>query len=302
MRLTLTAHAKVNYALEVLGPREDGYHEVRTVMQSVSLADEVELESIASGFELRVSPEGTEVGPPTENTVYRAWRHLREASGRELPVRVNLYKRIPPGAGLGGGSADAAAAIYGLNALFGLGMSPERLREVGAQVGADVPFCLLGGTALGEGIGDRLTPLPAPPRHYLLLAKPAPGANTGEIYRLYDRGAREGACSAGAVLRALSSGDLDALAAAVGNDLEPLTAGLVPEVRDYRQGMLRAGALGAAMTGTGTALYGVFRSAAGARAARRTLAAPFACVHESVGRGVGVRSPDSSCQPPRAPV
>jgi 4-diphosphocytidyl-2-C-methyl-D-erythritol kinase len=286
VRLSLRAHAKINYALEVLGVRENGYHEVRTVMQSVSLADQVELESSASGFELHVRPEGAEVGPLGENTVYRAWNALREASGRELPVRIGLHKRIPPGAGLGGGSADAAAVIHGLNALFGLGIDDARLGEIGASIGADVPFCLAGGTALGEGIGDRLTPLPAPPDHRLVLAKPVRGADTGEIYRLYDGRPRDNVCSAAEVAAALRSGDLDALAGAVGNDLEPVTGGLVPDVVECRRELLSAGALGAAMTGTGTALYGVFRSASGARAAERELAAAFIGLSEPVRYGV----------------
>jgi 4-diphosphocytidyl-2-C-methyl-D-erythritol kinase len=286
-RLLLRAHAKVNYAVEVLGMRGDGYHEIRTVMQSISLADDVEIEHTREGFELHFEPEGVEVGPLEENTVYRAWALLWEATGSQLPVRIRLHKKVPPGAGLGGGSADAAAVLVGMNALFELGLGAEELRRIGARIGADVPFCLAGGTALGEGIGELLTPLPAPPDHSLVLAKPSRSADTGEIYRSYDAGPRANAPSVEPVVSALRAGDLDALAGAVGNDLEPVTRGLVPEVAAIERDLLEAGALGAAMTGTGTAVYGIFGSEGDARrAASRIDGAPFAGVFAPVSRGV----------------
>ena len=287
-RLLLRAHAKINYALEVAGVRRDGYHEIRTVMQSVSLADDVEVERASEGFELHFEPEGVEVGPLEENTVYRAWALLWETTGSQLPVRIRLHKKVPPGAGLGGGSADAAGVLVGMNALFGLGLSAEELHGIGARIGADVPFCLAGGTALGEGIGEVLTPLPAPPAHHLVLAKPSRSADTGGIYRSYDgAGPRASAPSVEPVISALRSADLEALAAAVGNDLEPVTRGFVPEVAAFERDLLDAGALGAAMTGTGTAVYGIFGSEDDARyAASRIGDPPFAGVFEPVSRGV----------------
>ena len=153
-RIVLWAFAKVNYALEVRGLRDDGYHEISSVFQSVSLADELEIERSGGGFELIFEPDGVEVGPLEENTVYKAWALLWEASGHELPARIRLHKKIPAGAGLGGGSADAAAVLVGMNELFDLGLEIEDLRRLGARIGADVPFCLSGGTALGEGVGE----------------------------------------------------------------------------------------------------------------------------------------------------
>jgi 4-diphosphocytidyl-2-C-methyl-D-erythritol kinase len=286
-RIRLRAFAKVNYAHDVLGLREDGYHEVSTVMQSVSLADEVEIEVADRGFELRVEPEGAVVGPPEENTAYRAWKLLRGLVGSELPIRATLRKGIPAGAGLGGGSADAAAVLVGLNELFGLGLRVEELREVGTRVGADVPFCVSGGTALGEGVGVLLTPLPAPPDHRLVVAKPLAGADTGKIYRAYDdQGSAKSARSVEAVVAALESGDLPALAAAVGNDLAPVTAGLVPEVGQLRSELMDAGALGASMSGSGTAVYGVFDEEGTALDVARESGAPFAGVCGPVSRGV----------------
>lgn len=285
-KVRLRAFAKVNYALEVRGLRDDGYHEIASVLQSISLADEIDLERTKKGFELLFEPEGVEIGPLEENTVYKAWALLWEASGHELPVRMRLHKKIPAGAGLGGGSADAAATLYGLNELFDLGLGAEELSGIGLRIGADVPFALMGGTALGEGVGDVLSPLPTPPEHRLVLAKPLRGADTGEIYRAYDERPREGTSSVESVVAALKAGDLSALAGAVGNDLEPITAGFVPEVAAYRRELLRAGALGATMTGTGTAVYGVFRTEDDARSVATKAEASFTSVCEPVSTGV----------------
>ena len=202
----LKAFAKVNYALDVVGLRPDGYHEIRTVMQSVSLADEVTVERVANGFELRVEPDDPGIGPAEDNTAYRAWRLLCELCGAELPARVTLRKNVPAGAGLGGGSSDAAAVLRGLDELFGLGLSAAELRGVGERIGADVPFCLVGGTALAEGIGETLTPAPAPPDHRLLIVKPPRSAETGKVYRAYDAGPAPGGNATDRVLQALRSG------------------------------------------------------------------------------------------------
>jgi 4-diphosphocytidyl-2-C-methyl-D-erythritol kinase len=287
-RVRLRAFAKVNYALEVWGVRPDGYHEISTVMQSISLADVVEVERVERGFELAVEPESVEVGLPEENTVYKAWAQMGERIGDALPVRVRLGKKIPAGAGLGGGSADAAATLVGLNELFGLRLGEAELRDVGLRVGADVPFCLAGGTALGEGIGEVLSPLPAPPPHHLVVAKPAAGAETARIYGAYDERPVGGNPSIAPVVEALRAGDPGALAESLGNDLAPVTEGLVSEVRALEEALLRAGALGAAMSGTGTAVFGVFASEAEARAAADGLRAPFVAVCEPVPRGVEV--------------
>src|SRR5215210_5664330 len=284
----LRAFAKVNYALDVLGLRGDGYHEVRTVMQSISLADEVELQRTTGGFELSCEPEEAETGPPEHNTVYLAWKLLRGLTDDELSVRVTLRKRIPAGAGLGGGSADAAAVLVGLNELFGLGLRVEELREVGAGIGADVPFCISGGAALGEGNGEILTALPAPPPHRLVVAKPLGSADTATIYRAYDETKTEGANSVDPVISALRSGNLSALAAALGNDLASVTANLIPEVEILEQTLLESGALGASMSGSGTAVYGIFGDEGAAGISKDRIETPFIGVYEPVTRGVEI--------------
>jgi 4-diphosphocytidyl-2-C-methyl-D-erythritol kinase len=282
----LRAFAKINYALDVLGLRADGYHEVRTVMQSISLADEVGLRRATGGFELTSEPEEAEIGPLERNTVYLAWKWLRDLTEEELPVRVTLRKRIPAGAGLGGGSADAAAVLLGLNELFGLGSRVEELREIGAEIGADVPFCISGGTALGEGVGEILTSLSAPQDHRLVVAKPPRSADTATIYRAYDEAKTESTRSVDPVVSALRSGNLPALGSAIGNDLAPVTAGFVPEVTILERTLLESGALGASMSGSGTAVYGIFGDEEVARTAQDGIDTPFIGVYEPVSRGV----------------
>lgn len=288
-KVSLRVHAKVNYALEVRGIRPDGYHEISTVMQSVSLADELEVESANEGFELRVEPEGAEIGPLKENTVFRAWKLLGEIMGHRFPARVRLRKKIPVGAGLGGGSADAAAALIGLDMLFGLGLSESELQKLGLRIGADVPFCLVGGTALGEGIGEVLTSLPAPPPHVLVVAKPAANADTAVIYRAYDEKPGGEHNSSEPAVEAIRAGDLHALARAVGNDLAPVAKALVPEVEELEKELLDVGALGAAMSGSGSAVYGIFGSEKEARATASKPRAPFIGVYEPVACGVELR-------------
>ena len=285
-KILLRAFAKVNYALEVRGLREDGYHEVSTVMQSISIADEVEIERTQEGFELVVESEEVKLGPPEENTVYKANRLLRDLIGLELPARVLLRKGIPAGAGLGGGSADAAAMLVGLNELYGLGVSDAELQRVGVRIGADVPFCLSGGTVLGESIGEVLKPLPAPPPHYLVVAKPAADAQTAQIYRAYDERPEGNEISVALVAKALRAGDLAALAKGLGNDLAPVTKALVSEIGKLEEALLREGALGATMSGSGTAVYGIFALEEAARAAKEKLQASFVAVCEPAACGV----------------
>lgn len=270
----LRAYAKINLALDVVGRRPDGYHEIRTVMQSISLADEVSVGCASEGFDLLVDPPRTEVGPREKNTAYLAWRLLCDRLGEELPVRVALRKNVPAGAGLGGGSADAAAVLRGLDGLFGLGLSVEEMRDVASGIGADVPFCVSGGTALGEGVGEILRPAPPPPDHRLLVVKPRRAADTGAVYRSYDANSTGGG-AADRVLQALRSGDLAGLAGALGNDLAPVAKRMVPEVAELEGSLLEAGAMGASMTGSGTAVYGLFRDEDAVARARERVDAPF---------------------------
>jgi 4-diphosphocytidyl-2-C-methyl-D-erythritol kinase len=284
----LKAFAKINYALDILGLRPDGYHDIGTVMQSISLADDVGLRRSTRGFTLSLEPEVVEIGPPEQNTAYLAWKQLRRMTDEELAVEVTLRKRIPAGAGLGGGSADAAAVLVGLNEMFGLGLRIDELREIGVEIGADVPFCISGGTALGEGVGEILTQIPAPPAHGIVVTKPPRSVETASIYRAHDRAQVESMRCVTSVVSALHSGSVSALAAATGNDLAAVTKKFVPEVAALERALEESGALGASMSGSGTAVYGIFGDEGAAENTRATIDAPFIGLHEPVSRGVEI--------------
>ena len=285
--LATRAPAKINLTLHVLGRRADGYHDLESFVAFAGVADTLSLVPGQNLSLLLEGPTAAGAGPPEDNLVLRAARNLRERVGGLRAGEFRLIKRLPVAAGIGGGSADAAAALVGLDRLFGLGLDDAGLRKAGLRIGADVPFCLAGGTALGEGIGEILTPLPAPPPHALVVAKPEAGADTGAIYRAHDERPGTIRPSVAPTVEALRAGDLGALARSLGNDLAPVTRALVPGVGELEEALSRAGALGVAMSGTGTAVYGVFRSVSEAReAARRLPADHFVAVCRPVGRGL----------------
>ncbi|MCL6451656.1 MAG: 4-(cytidine 5'-diphospho)-2-C-methyl-D-erythritol kinase [Acetobacteraceae bacterium] len=266
------APAKVNLFLRVLGRRGDGYHELETVFFALSLSDRVTLRETGSGLEVRADRAGVPSGQ--SNLCYRAasllWqRAIAEERGRArqaLGLRVHITKRIPVGAGLGGGSSDAAATLVGLNRLWDLGFSLSELEAAAAQVGSDVPFCLRGGTALGRGRGERLEPLPAPPPAWLVVAEPGFRVSTPVAYAWLDqlrsappRGARgrppRPEPAVGAMVEALRSQDLRLVAAALYNSFEAAVLPRYPLVARIRDALLAAGALGALMSGSGPAVF-----------------------------------------------
>ena len=282
--ITLDARAKLNLTLDILGLRADGYHEIETVMQSVTLCDTVRLTRRAvRGIELVCSEPTLPVGPG--NLAHRAAAAFLHAAGREdAGIRIELLKRIPSGAGMAGGSADAAAVLVGLDRLLGTDFSAEELAALGTALGADVPFCLTGGTWLARGIGERLAPAPGLPDCWIVTAKPAASVSTAAAYAAFDRLAAPVRPNTAAMQAALGAGDLLAVAESLGNVFEQ--AGVPPEVPALRAAMVRAGALGACMTGSGSAVFGLFDGEAPARACAAGLtagAAVFVCRSASAG-------------------
>ncbi|MBQ3912499.1 MAG: 4-(cytidine 5'-diphospho)-2-C-methyl-D-erythritol kinase, partial [Lachnospiraceae bacterium] len=181
---TVKAYAKINLGLDIVGLRDDGYHLVRMIMQTVGLSDVLEFTRTDDG---RITIDSdVALGAPSDNLIYKAIDLLRREEGIAHGMHVKLTKCIPVAAGLAGGSSDCAASLKAANELYGLGLSPERLAAYGVRLGADVPYCLMGGTAISEGIGEKLTPLPAAPQAYVLLVKPAFGISTKEAYGGYD--------------------------------------------------------------------------------------------------------------------
>lgn len=267
--LTAEAHAKINLTLDVTGRRDDGYHTLRSVFQSVTLCDRVSLSVTGEGNTL-VSCDRPEVPCGESNTVRRAAEAFFARTGiPDVGVAFSIEKRIPWQAGLGGGSADAAAAFRLLNDCFGTGLSAAELCEIGLSVGADVPFCLLGGTMLAQGVGEKLTPLPPLPPCGIVVCKPSAGTGTREAYEALDRSGAAPTDFTGPMLSALQSGGFARVAASVGNAFER-TAG-VPEVAEIVRRLRSAGAAGACMTGTGSAVFGLFADTQTARACAEAL-------------------------------
>jgi len=273
MTLSFPAFAKVNLDLRILGVRPDGYHDLRTVFQSLALADTV---TIRSGRgPLSLTCDDPQVPIDRRNLAWKAasllWREARLGRGEPRDVAIHLQKRIPAEAGLGGGSADAAVTLLGLNRLWKLKLDGASLSRLGGRIGADVPFFLVGGTALGLGRGDDIYPLADMPKVYVVLIRPGFGVSTVEAYRWYDEEAR---LSRKPVAVKPMPPSWPAWASALRNELEPSVVRHHPTIARIRQMLLDAGAVTAAMSGSGSAVFGLFERADAARRTARDLARP----------------------------
>jgi 4-diphosphocytidyl-2-C-methyl-D-erythritol kinase len=285
--VTVRAHAKINLDLRVLGSRPDGFHELRTVFQAVALHDTITCVPRPGPFALECDTAGVPLDG--SNTVWCAAETLWRALRRRGPVRdtiVRLNKSIPYQAGLGGGSTDAAAALLALSRAWGLSVRPAQLTDVAAAVGADVPFFLSGGTALGLGRGDEIYPLADLPRHWIVLLIPGFGVSSSEAYGWYDA---ERTLARGPSVREPQRvpGPWPSRAAEMINDLEAPVARHHPEIDQMKAALRRAGALAAAMTGSGSAVFGLFQKRRDAALAvqRLTGAGWRVLLTESLGRG-----------------
>lgn len=264
--LNLRALAKINLGLDVLRRREDGYHEVRMVMQTVYLYDKIVLR--------RTRKPGIEVStnlyylPVNENNlVYKAAKLLMEEFSIPEGVHISLQKYIPVAAGMAGGSSDAAAVLFGMNRMFRLGLSREELMERGVRLGADVPYCLLRGTALAEGIGEKLTPLKPAPRCPVLIAKPAISVSTKFVYEHLVLDENTVHPDIDGVVAAIEAGDVRAMAKAMGNVLETVTCVHYPVIGQIKETMMEHGAMNALMSGSGPTVFGLFEDKAAAKEA-----------------------------------
>ena len=255
--IRIEAHAKINLSLDVTGRREDGYHLVRMVMQELELHDTLYMEKTGiPGVQLE--SDKPELASDRSNLIVRAAELMLKDHLPDKGVKIRLEKRIPLAAGLAGGSADAAAALKGINTLFDLGIEEKELCRLGVQLGADIPYCIMGGTALAEGIGEILTPLPELPDCYIVLGKPAEGMSTAEAYHALDRQQQVLHPDIDGQIRALQEGSLKGVADRMGNVLEPVTEERHPEVRGIRSLLMEAGAAGARMSGSGPTVFGLF--------------------------------------------
>ncbi|MGQ9778745.1 MAG: 4-(cytidine 5'-diphospho)-2-C-methyl-D-erythritol kinase [Bacillota bacterium] len=268
----MAAHAKINLSLDVRGRRPDGYHELDTIFQSLALHDTVILRPATTGIEIACSQNEIPLGP--QNLAYRAAAAMREVYGVDHGVRIVIEKRIPVGAGLGGGSADAAAVLRALPALWGLpALPPDRLHALARKLGADVPFCLLGGAARGRGIGDLLEPLPGLAGCEVLLVKPAACLSTAEVYARLDP-TRIVHPEMDAIVEAVRRRDLAALGRLAGNVLEGPAQAMLPEIEEIKTALRAAGAPVVLMTGSGPTVFALAAEAGWAARLARSLARP----------------------------
>ena len=254
---TLTAPAKVNLALDILGTRPDGYHDMRMVMQTISLCDTVTVEETAAGFELRTDGDFIPAGKKTLEQ--RAAEAFFEAAGLLMPgLRVTLEKVTPAYAGLGGGSADVAALLRILRDNYAPELSTEELERVGFTVGSDMPFCVRGGTALAEGRGEVLTDLSPLPDCWFVLCKPDFGIPTPTLFARVDGGELTRRPDIAGMRLALEAGDLAGVAARLGNVFEEVLPEEYHEVFTIKNRLMELGALNAAMSGSGPTVFGIF--------------------------------------------
>lgn len=255
--VSMRAYAKINLGLDVIGRLENGYHEVRMIMQSINLYDKVSVTRNKTG-RINVKTNLTFLPTGPDNLVYRAAAMLIEEFGIQDGVDIDLYKFIPVAAGMAGGSTDAAAVLKAVNKIFGLGLDDGALMERGAKLGADIPYCIMGGTALAEGIGERLTPLPKCPHFYLVIAKPGISVSTKMVYgslRLDDtiiHPDTEG------IIEAITNKDVEGIADRLCNVLESVTVKEYPVIQDIKTEMIRYGALNSLMSGSGPTVFGIF--------------------------------------------
>ena len=269
-QIELKALAKINLGLDVLGKRENGYHDVRMIMQSIYLYDEVKIEKKDTP-EIEVVSNLNFLPTGEDNIAYKAARLLQEEFKISDGVKITLKKHIPVAAGLAGGSSNAAAVLFGMNRMLRLGLSQKSLMERGVKLGADVPYCIMRGTVLAEGIGEELHKLPAMPKCTVLIAKPPVSVSTKTVYEALDSKEITEHPDIDGIIEGLERQDLKKIAGCMGNVLEDVTIPMHPVIDEIKQVMKDCGALGAMMSGSGPTVFGLFESRAGARDAQRRI-------------------------------
>lgn len=267
-QIRLKALAKINLGLDVLRRKEDGYHEVKMIMQTINLYDRIHMKKIEEK-EIRIRTNLYYLPNNENNLAYKAAKLLMDEFNLPGGVSIDLKKVIPVAAGMAGGSSDCAAVLFGMNKMYGLKLSMQELMDRGVKLGADVPYCIMRGTALAEGIGEKLTALPAMPKCHILIAKPPINVSTKFVYEnLHANDLKpEDHPPVDVQLEALQEGDLEKLVSNMGNVLERVTVPEYPVINEIKQKMLDHGALGSMMSGSGPTVFGIFTSYAKAKAA-----------------------------------
>lgn len=257
--ISLKALAKINLGLDVVRRREDGYHEVRMIMQTIHLYDRLKITKMKTpGIEIHSNLPFLPVNE--NNLVYKAGKLLMDEFGIREGVRVDLLKRIPVAAGMAGGSSDAAAMLYGMNQLFGLRLSRQALMERGVTIGADVPYCLMRGTALAEGIGEKLKQLPPMVKCPVLIAKPQISVSTKFVYQNLKLDEHTVHPDIDRLIQDICNKDLQAAAGDMGNVLETVTIPNYPVIAQIKEQMMHSGAVNSMMSGSGPTVFGLFEN------------------------------------------
>ena len=258
-RINIFARAKINTALDVVGKREDGYHDLRMIMQTVNLCDNITI-SKSKEKGIRLQSNLSWLPCDSRNLVYRAAQEMIDACGIKGGVDIELKKRIPAAAGLAGGSADCAATLIGMRSLYGINMPNEQLMKIGESLGADVPFCIMRGTALAEGKGEILTPLPPFPDTFVLLAKPPINVSTPVIFKEFSQAEVKERPDIEKMIAYIKQGDLKGICETMCNVLETVTVNKYPVISDINRSMMEYGADGSMMSGSGPTVFGFYDS------------------------------------------
>ena len=271
--IRLKARAKINLGLDVLGKREDGYHEVRMVMQTIGIYDRLILTKIPEE-EIRITSNLAFLPVNENNLIYKAIKLLKDEYHFPGGVSVDLNKFIPVAAGMAGGSTDAASTMFGVNRLFGLNLSMGKMMELGVRLGADVPYCVMGGTALAEGIGEKLTPLAPAPDCYVLVAKPDINVSTKYVYEHLDAQEIRKHPDIDGMVEAIAEESLQGILDRMENVLETVTVSAYPIIQKIKDRMKELGAINSLMSGSGPTVFGIFdnrdKMAAAARSLRKS--------------------------------
>ena len=256
--IRLKARAKINLGLDVLGKREDGYHEVRMVMQTIGIYDRIIMKKIPQR-DIIIKTNLSFLPVNENNLVYKAAKLLMDEFDIAGGVDIDLNKFIPVAAGMAGGSSDAASVLYGINRLYGLGLSMQDLMKRGVSIGADVPYCIMRGTALAEGIGEKLTKLSPMPKCYIVIAKPPINVSTKVVYESLDMNDNIVHPDIDGIIEAIKHKNIDEVASKMGNVLETVTVPLYPVIDKIKRDMLSHGAVNAMMSGSGPTVFGIFK-------------------------------------------
>lgn len=255
--LTIKAPAKINLSLDVTGRRSDGYHYVKMVMQAVSLCDEIEIEKSA---DIEVSTNLKFIPNDSRNLAYRAAQAFFDETKISGGAKISIVKNIPVGAGLGGGSTDAAGVIMGLNKLYGAGLSLLAMQKIGERLGADVPFFFTGGTCLAQGLGEAVTPVECALRCFAVIVKPSFSISTKWVYQNLDLNEITSRPDTDKLLAAIKSGDVPLMASLMENVLEGVTAERYALIQRIKKRLVEEGALGSLMSGSGSSVFGIFET------------------------------------------